>query len=196
MVPYKVTCYLVLGKPGKHKVYHGPTFVAPGFKAYYVTPHTLACTVRRVTNISSLSLINRGVRLVHHSTLRVLGFQARINLIAVHITASSTITKTYKFHSSNTYQPSVEVELHSLSGLRSRSTQAPDLVSRRPRHFTLSRGYNLIVNIHIDTATFSHGYSTLRCANSVIVMVTNTPNGVNVTKYCYGCAHARHDAIG
>ena len=149
--------YLVLGNPGKLRVYHGPFSLAQGLDAPNVTRYTHAFVVRfRVEEILSYSLshFSCGVRLVHHFTLRVLGFQARIILIAVHITAFTTNTKTYKVYSSNPYQPSVVVDLQLLSGLHSRSTQAPDLVSCRLRHFSEIRGYTLISNI-----ASSFGYS-------------------------------------
>ena len=100
------------------------------------------------------------------------------------------------------------VDLQLLSGLHSRSTQAPDLVSCRPRHFSEVRGYTLISNIALVLATLSPGLSTLscicvtnivhivstqRCVNSVNI-VTNSPNGDQDTKYSYCYAHARHDA--
>ena len=211
MIPFKVTSYLVLSKPGKRKVYRGPLAVAQGLDAPYVTRHMLACPVRfRVTtkDVLSLSQTNSGVRLVRHFE-RTLGFNARI-LIAVPLTAFRTKHNTNKFYSPNAYQPSVEVVLHLLSGLCSRSTPSPDLVSHTPRHFSKQRGYNLILNDKFIMAAFSPGKSTLSCTivtnivvfgstrrcASLVNIVTNSPNGDQVTKYSYCYAHARHDAFG
>ena len=212
MVPIMSTHYLVLSKPGKQIVYHGPLTVALGTKASYVTPNMYTCLVRiRVADILiSFSQLSRGVGLVHHNNLRVLGIQARLELIAVMITASRIVCNITKFWPFSLHQPSVAVDLHLLSGLHSRSTQAPDLVSGRPRHFTSLRGYILILNINLVMATISPGFSTPSCtsvSNMVIIVSTprcaimvniiaNAPNGVNITKYCYDYAHARHDAIG
>ena len=209
MVPNMVTtCYNA--NTGKLRVYHGRlNIVAPGLNAMYVTRYTYVCSVRHKAtySLSSLPKLSCGVRLVHHTTLRDLRFQARY-LIAVTNTAYLTNSKTYKFPSFSLSQPSVVVDSQLLSGLHSRSTQAPDLVSCRPRHFTSLRGYILILNINSVLAAYSPGRSTpdgthvnivvpsTQVCAIIVNIVTDTPNGVKSTNNYYGYAHARHDAIG
>ena len=169
--------------------------------------YTCADPLRVIPSLSSLTKLSCGDPQSHHSYLRVLGIQARLDLIAVITLLFALICNITKFWPFSLYQPSVVVDLHLLSGLRTRGTQSPDLLSRRPRHFFSIRGFILSYDSKIDSATHSPGrsthecthvnivvLSTPRCAILVNIYIANTPNGVRITYYGYGYAHARHDA--